>query len=412
MPDVSFSGLVIVMAAAFLVPFVLGLFPRIRLPAVVLEIVAGIVIGPSLLGWVRPDPAILVLSIIGLAFLLFAAGLEVELDRLKGSLLRLPLLGIVLSLVLGLAVGFVLQSAGLVRSALLIGIVLMATSLGLVVPVLKDSGRTMSDFGQLVIAGSTVADFGAVIILTLFFSGESSGIGTKLLLLGIFALVLAVVGLSVAGLSRSMRLSTTIVRLADTTAQIRIRGSVLLLLGFVALATQFGLESILGAFLAGVLLATVDRHSAAHPNFRVKLEGMAYGFLVPIFFVTSGVQFDLDALFASTSGLLMVPVFLVALLIVRGVPAILYRSVLTARETLAAALLQATSLPFIVVATMIGRDLGLITGATAAALVAAGLLSVLIFPVAALTILRRTQMGETTMPAMDVKLSEGALESM
>src|SRR5439155_17551736 len=177
-------GLLIVSAVAFLAPMALGVFPRIRLPAVVLEIVIGILIGPSALGWVKPDLPIQILSVIGLGFLLFLAGLEVDPAHLRGRLLRLPLAGFVLSLAIGVGIGLILHASGQVRSPLLIGITLVATSLGLVVPVLKDAGQSSTDFGQLVIAGGTVADFGAVILLTLFFSGEASGVGTKLLLLG------------------------------------------------------------------------------------------------------------------------------------------------------------------------------------------------------------------------------------
>jgi Kef-type K+ transport system membrane component KefB len=388
-PDVSFNGLVIVSAVAFAAPLLLGLVPRLRLPAVVLEIVLGIVVGPSGLGWVNFDLPIQVLSVIGLGFLLFLAGLEVEIERLRGRLLRLPLFGFAVTLGLGVAVGFLLHATGQVRSPLLVGIVLSATSLGLVVPVLKDAGEAGSDFGQLVIAGGTVADFGAVILLTLFFSGEASAVGTKLLLLAIFVLLIAAVGLSVARAGRSMRVSSVLLRLQDTTAQIRVRGAVLLLLAFVALASRFGLETILGAFLAGVVLAMVDRDAMmTHPHFRTKLEGIGYGFLVPVFFVSSGLQFDLHALTSKVSTLLLVPIFAVALLFVRGVPALLYRPVVGDRRTMAAALLQATSLPFIVAAVRIGMDLGLIRPATGAALVAAGLLSVLVFPLAALSLLR------------------------
>src|SRR5437867_3287410 len=149
-----------------------------------------------------------------------------------------------------------------------------------------------------------------------------------------------------------MRISAVVVRLQDTTAQIRVRGAMLLLIAFVALAGRFGLETILGAFLAGVVLSVVDRDAMrTHPNFRVKLEGIGYGFLVPVFFVSSGVTFDVGALFSSPSTILRTPLFLVALLAVRGLPALLYRPIVGGRRTVAAALLQATSLPFIVVAT-------------------------------------------------------------
>ncbi len=390
MPDVSFFGLTVVAAVAFGAPLLLGLFPKIRIPAVVLEILLGIATGPSGLGWVRFDLPIQILSVVGLAFLLFLAGLEVEVDRLRGRLLRLPGMGFVLSLALGLGVGLAMKAAGQVRSPLLIGITLVATSLGLVVPVLKDAGEASTDFGQLVIAGGTVADFGAVILLTLFFSGQASGVGAKLLLLGIFVLTVAAVGASVARAGRSMRISAVVLRLQDTTAQIRVRGAVLLLIAFVALAGRFGLETILGAFLAGVVLGMVDRDPMmTHPHFRTKLEGIGYGFLIPVFFVSSGLTFDLHALFSSPSTIVRTPLFLVVLLAVRGIPALLYRPLVGDRHTVAAALLQATSLPFIVVATRLGVSLGLISAANAAALVAAGLLSVVIFPLAALGLLTR-----------------------
>jgi len=389
-PDVSFFGLTVVAAVAFGAPLLLGLFPKIRIPAVVLEILLGIATGPSGLGWVRFDLPIQILSVVGLAFLLFLAGLEVEVDRLRGRLLRLPGMGFVLSLALGLGVGLAMKAAGQVRSPLLIGITLVATSLGLVVPVLKDAGEASTDFGQLVIAGGTVADFGAVILLTLFFSGQASGVGAKLLLLGIFVLTVAAVGASVARAGRSMRISAVVLRLQDTTAQIRVRGAVLLLIAFVALAGRFGLETILGAFLAGVVLGMVDRDPMmTHPHFRTKLEGIGYGFLIPVFFVSSGLTFDLHALFSSPSTIVRTPLFLVVLLAVRGIPALLYRPLVGDRRTVAAALLQATSLPFIVVATRLGVSLGLISAANAAALVAAGLLSVVIFPLAALGLLTR-----------------------
>jgi Kef-type K+ transport system membrane component KefB len=164
---------------------------------------------------------------------------------------------------------------------------------------------------------------------------------------------------------------------------------VALLIGLVVLAQRFGLEIILGAFVAGVIVGVVDRDTTTHPRFRAKLDAIGYGFLIPVFFITSGLQLDLRGLFASPSALLRVPVFLLALLIVRGVPAVLYRGAIGTRATLAAALLQATSLPLIVTATAIGVVLDLVSPVNAAALVCAGLLSTLICPAAALAVLRQ-----------------------
>ncbi|SRR5258708_6647981 len=399
MPNVSFSGLLIVAVVAFAAPLLLALTPARRLPAIVLEIVAGIVIGPSVLGWVKVDLPISILSVLGLAFLLFLAGLEVELERLKGRLLVFVSSAFLLSFGLALLVGYGLYVAGQVVSPLLIAIILVATGLGIVIPVLKDAGESASDFGQLVIAGAMFAEFGSIILLTLFFSREATSTVTKLVLLGGFALLAAGFVFVILRLERSKRITAVLLRLQDTTAQIRVRGAFMLLVAFAALAAVLGLETILGAFVAGVILRLVDRdRMMTHPELRQKLEAIGFGVFIPVFFVTSGIQFDLAALFSSPSTILRVPIFLVALLLVRGIPALLYRPLAGSRRSVVAGLLQATSLSFIVAASQIGMELGLITKATGAALIAAGLLSVLIFPLLALTILRRAEEVSTPAP--------------
>jgi len=388
MPDVSFTNLLVVAAVAVLAPLVVGYFPRLRIPAVVLEIIGGIIIGPSVLGWVHIDLPVQILALFGLAFLLFLAGLEIDVHRLRGRLLRYALLGYLVSLVLGYGAGASFTAAGWVSQPLLLAIALSATSLGLVVPVLKDAGQVDSDVGQSALAAASIADFAAIVLLSLFFSSGGST-GSKVVVLGAFAGLVVVTGLAVSGAARSMRLGQVLLRLQDTTAEIRVRFAVLLLVAFTALAERFGLEAILGAFLAGAIVGLVDRDSASHPNFRTKLEAIGYGFLVPVFFVSSGVKLDLAGLLHSPPALVRVPVFLLALLVVRGLPALSGLRANGTRATLALGLLQATSLPFIVTATQIGVTLGKITPVTAAALVCAGLLSVLIFPLIALTLLRR-----------------------
>ena len=380
-----------VTAAALVAPLVLGLAPRLRLPAVVLEILLGIVIGPSGLGWVEVDLPIEVLSLVGLAFLLFLAGLEVDLERLRGRVLRITAAGFAVSLAIGLLVGLALSGAGFVKSPLFVAIVLVSTSLGVIVPVLKDSDTIASNFGQLVIAASSIADFGAIILLSLFFSGNGSTDATgKLILLGAFGGLIAAVGFAISGLERSARITDVLVKLQDTTAQIRVRGAFVLLVGFVAIAESVGLETILGAFAAGAMLSLVDRDAAmTHPQFRLKLEAAGFGIFIPVFFVTSGLRFDLDALFSSASTVARVPLFLLALALVRGVPALLYRSVIGRRRAAIAGILQATSLPFIVAATQIGQQLGVVSKESSAALIAAGLLSVVVFPALGLALLRR-----------------------
>jgi Kef-type K+ transport system membrane component KefB len=387
--EIEFTNLLGVVAVAFAAPLLLGLAPALRVPAVVLEIVAGIAIGPSGLGWVSVDQPVEVLSLVGLAFLLFLAGLEIDPEKLRGRVARLAAAGFALSFVIALAAGIALG----VDNALFVGIVLSGTSLGVVVPVLKDAGRSGSTFGQLVIAAASVADFATIVLLSLLFSREATSTTTKVLLLGGLVLVVVLVVLAVAGVEHSHRLRRTLARLQDTTAQIRVRGAFLLLIGFVALATQLGLEVILGAFLAGAALTLVDRDEAmTHPLLRAKLEAVGFGVFVPVFFVASGLRFDLDAL-GDPSTLMRVPLFLGALLAARGLPALLYRGLVDRREVVVAALLQATSLPFIVAATAIGTDLGVVSSADAAAMVAAGLASVVLFPAGALGLLGRGPEG-------------------
>ncbi len=395
----SLTNLLVVSVVAFAAPFLLGLFPSVRLPSVVLEIVAGIVVGPSVLGLAEDDQAVSVVALLGLTFVLFLAGLEIDLRKLRGPVARVSALGFVLSFAIAVVVALGLSGAGLADTPLLVAVILCATSLGVLVPVLKDAGQIATTFGQLIIAAASIADFGAIILLTILFSGEG-GTGSTLLLLGSLFALAVVVLLVITGAERSARIRADLLRLQDTTAQIRVRAALALFVGFAAVAEQLGLEAILGAFVAGAIISLADADQVmTHPDFRRKLEAIGFGFFIPVFFVTSGLRFDLPALTASASNLAMVPVFLLALLVVRGVPSVLYRRVLGGSRAAIAGLMQATSLPFIVAATGIGMELDLLDAATGAALVGAGLLSVLLFPVAGLVLLRRTAPDRTAAEA-------------
>ncbi|MGI8336726.1 cation:proton antiporter [Actinomadura scrupuli] len=388
MPEVSFVNLFAVALIALLSPLLLGLVPGLRIPAIVVEIVAGAVLGPAGLGLIRVDLPVRVMSLIGLAFLLFLAGLEIDVHSLRGRRLVLALGGYGISLVLAVLGGLSFYWLDWVRSPLLLAVLLSATSLGLVVPILEDAGQIEGELGQNTVAAASVADFGAVVLLSLLFSTSGGSTGGRIVLLFAFAVLVAVTAGAVLLADRWMRLRREVRRLQDTTAEIRVRAAVVLLMAFAALAERFGLETILGAFMAGAVVGLVDRDTSTHPRFRAKLEGIGYGFVVPVFFVVSGLRLDLRGLFHEPSALLRVPLFLLALLIVRGVPALLYKRSFGRRASLAVGLLQATSLPFIVAASQIGVVIGLMTRVTAAALICAGLLSVLLFPTSALALLR------------------------
>jgi Kef-type K+ transport system membrane component KefB len=390
MPDTAFDNLFIVALIALLAPLSVAFVPVLRIPAVVLEILAGIVLGPDVLGVVEADVPVQVLAVIGLAFLLFAVGLELDVRTLRGTTLRLAVLGYAVSLALGTGVGLAATAAGWVSSPLLLAIALSATSLGLVVPVVKDAGVLESTTARLTVAAATFADVAAIVLLTLLFSEEASDVRSRIVLLLTFLGLAVFVGAGLLVSERWGSLSRVVQQLQDTTAEIRVRGAVVLLLGFVVLAQRFGLEAILGALLAGAVVGAVDRDSSTHPHFRTKLDAIGFGFLIPVFFVTSGIRLDVAGLTADPSALARLPVFLLALLLVRGVPALLYRRYVSSGEALAAGLLQATSLPFLVTATMIGGELGVVSPVNAAALVGAGVISVLVFPPVALGLLRHS----------------------
>lgn len=388
MPDIGLVNLLGVLAIAFAAPLALGFVPRLKVPAVVLEILLGVVLGPSALGWLQPDLAVRTVALLGLAMLLFLAGLEVDVRNLKGGLLVLAASGYAVSLLLGVGAGLGLKAAGWLEDPLLVAVALSATSLGLVVAVLKDGGLLETGLAKTVIAAASFADFAAVLLLSVLFSADGGSGSGRIALFLVFAAAVVAIALVVGATGRRMRVSQVVIRLQDSTAEIRVRAAMLLMVALAVVADRIGLESILGAFLAGAAVAAIDRGTSTHPQFRTKLDAVGYGFLVPVFFISSGLQLDVSGLVSSPADLLRLPVYVAALLLVRGVPAVLYLRRLGRPDTAAAALLQATSLPFIVAATQIGVLTGRIPTETATALVCAGLVSVLVFPALAVSLRR------------------------
>jgi Kef-type K+ transport system membrane component KefB len=385
---ITLTSAAVITVVALAVPLALHA-ARLPIPEIVVQIIAGIVVGPQVLGWASPDPPVQVLSLIGLAFLLMLAGLEIDVDRLRGQVLGRTVLGFVLSFVVALVVGTGLSLGGLVRSPLLIAITLSATSLGIILPILADAGQLDTAFGQVVVAGASVAEVAPVVLLSVLFSARAGGVASPAALLAAFLGFVVAVGAVIAGVERSGRLTRTLIALQETTAEIRVRGAVALLMIFAAIATRFGLEAILGAYLAGATLKVLDRdQTSTHTLLPVKLRAIGFGVFVPFFFVSTGMSLDVRALVQHPSTIARIPVFLAALLLARAVPALLYRPFAERRRQLiAAGLLQATSLSLLVVAGSIGLALGLLTASNYAALVAAGLLSVLIFPAVAVKLL-------------------------
>lgn len=378
----------VVLAAATVAPLLVDLLPLPKVPPIVTELLAGIVIGPVVLDLVDVTAPLDVFASIGLVFLFFMAGLEIAFDASDERHLGLVGAAFAASLGLALVVALVFDAVELVGAPLLVAIILSATSFGIVVAVLRDAGQTRTPFGQLVIAGASIADLATVILLSLFFSSSGASFETTLVLLLLFLGMVAVVGLALAGARGSRQLQATVARLHRTSAQISVRIAFLLLVLLVYMSEEFGLEVVLGAFLAGAMVSLLDReHVVDDTGLKDKLDGIGFGVFIPIFFVVSGVKLDLDALFSSIDTILLVPLTLIALLLVRGLPALVYRRFVPERQALSAGLLQATSLSFVVAATQIGVEIGKLDSGAAAGLVTGGLISVLVFPALALRLL-------------------------
>ena len=388
MPEISFSGVLIIAAAAVAVPVVLGLLPAVPVPGAVAEVIAGIIIGPSVLGWVHIDVPIQVISDLGLGMLLFLAGLEIDVERLRGPLGRVAALAFAGSMLLGVGCGFALSAADPASRPVFLAIVLMSTSAGLLLPLLKDAREEDTPFGQLVMTAGALAEVATIILLSLFFSAASKTSADRVASLLIFFALLAVSGLALGRVRQLAGLERLLEQLEDRSAQLRVRAALTLALAFGVMASRFGFASILGAFAAGLLVRIIDLSGhAPHPQFETKLQGIGFGFLIPVFFIATGVQFDLPTLLRNAAALAEIPLFLAALLVVRGLPALLYTPLVGRRHAAVAGLMQATTLTFVIVATQIGLAARLLSPTTSASLLAAGLLSAAIFPGMALRLL-------------------------
>ena len=391
--DEGLGNLFGIAVVAFIVPFVAGLFPRLRIPTTVLEILAGILVGPSVLGWLQVDDAVAFLALLGVAFLLFLAGLELDLDVLRGPPLRLAAAGFGISLALALLGSFMLWQLGILAAPLLVAVALCSTSVGIVIPVLRDTGNLRSELGVYAVAGGAAAEFGSIALLGILFALPLGSVeyGVTVLIVGLIALLLfaAVVAAALWALRRATqwqraRLVTS--RLENTSSQLGTRAAVALVLGMAALAAYFGFEAILGTFLAGIFVGRLLKGHDREEVTRGRLEAVGFGFLVPVFFVASGMRLDIGSLFTPEE-IGLVALFAGLLLVVRGVPALVYRGHLSGRGTAAVGFMQATNLSFVVVAVAVGQRLELITPLTGSALVLAGLVSAIAFPAIAQALL-------------------------
>ena len=392
--SVQFGGLLAIAIAAFVAPVIARRIPGRLVPPVVLEVLAGIAIGPQALGLVRPTGGVYVLYLLGFGFLLFLAGREVEVERFRGPTFRATLTCFAVCLVLSVPVAFGLRLIAPGADVRLIALAMTASTLGVMVPVLRDAGEIETDFGQLAIMSGSVGEFGALLLLTIFFSAQPEPTWEQVAYVAGLGAAAVVGAVGLRRLWQSGWVSRELLATDRSTSQLRVRGGFVILLAFSALAHQFGVDALLGAFIGGVVLNIADGDNRPEKErYQSQLHAIGYGFLVPVFFIVTGVEFDVKSLFASASSLALMPALLAGILLVRGGSALMFRRRLGMRAALAEGLLQATTLTFPVVVAEVGGSLGLISRATAAALIGAALLSVLIFPPLALALRPWTPRG-------------------
>lgn len=394
MEENHFIPLLIVVVLAFIVPVVLSRVKQIKLPIVVGEILAGIVIGRSGFQLIPHDEPVLdFLAEFGFIFLMFLSGLEIDFSSLsltgnplsrsqKGGRVHplvLAALNFVLTLILAFAVSYAFVLTGIASNVWMMGLILSTTSLGVVVPVLKENHLTGSRFGQSLLFAALIADFVTMLMITVMVAVISIGVTFDILLIGLLFVLFFIFARFANILSRLGSISRMIEDLSHATAQIKIRGAFASMLVFVVFSQSLGVEIILGAFLAGTifaLLKTTEDKKVMH-----QLESIGYGFLIPIFFISVGIDIDLRVIFQSPSAMMLVPILIVAAILVKILPSLVFRLNFSWRETLAAGTLLSARLSLIIAAAAICMKLGIITETINTAILLVAILTVTLAPI-------------------------------
>ena len=372
------NDLLAVALVAALTPLLVAILPGPRIPQVVVFLIGGVVIGPHVLGLAETGN-IQLLSDVGLGFLFLLAGYELDPLLLRQRPGRLAITGWLMSAVISVAVTAGLTAAGYIKDYVPVGLALTTTALGTLLPILRDNGMLGGNFGRHVFAAGAVGELFPILIIAVFLTKRGHFIAlASVVAVGVIAIILSLV----PWLARSSTVKRIIDEGQDATAQITLRWAVVLLFALLAFASRFGLDVVLGAMLAGIVLRIWTRRLNLNTeHLERKFDTVGYGIFIPIFFIASGMTIDLNAIIHSPLRLL---VLLALLLVVRGLPSLLvYRNDLILRERVEMTFITATSLPLLIALAEIGEQDGVMLPATAAALVGAGVLSVLIYPLIA-----------------------------
>ncbi|WP_139558800.1 cation:proton antiporter [Methylotetracoccus oryzae] len=375
------SELFFIALVAALAPLMAELPSRFRVPVVVVELVLGIIIGPHILNLASPDGLVGMLGELGLTFLLFMVGLEIDLGEIQGRPMARAIAGWVLSFAVALVSMFIVHSIGLIQAPpILAAVALSTTALGILAPILRDEGVMDSDFGKLILPAAAMGEFGPLVVISMVLIPTHGTIIHTLFIVAFVAVAFLAAYMAIR--VRTSKLIDTLAHTMQSSGQLPVRICIVLQALLVVLAAQFGLNVVFGAFAAGMVVGLASRGERG-ALLRQKLDAIGFGFLIPTFFIVAGMRFDVSALWASP----LVPVQLLSLLgllvLVRGAPVLLYKGELADADRLPFALYSATGLPLIVIITEIGVSSGLMAPDRAAVLVCAGMISVLLFPILA-----------------------------
>jgi len=385
--DVDTSSFFAIVLVAAIAATTVAIVPKgMAPPVVVLELILGILIGPEVLGLAHSSDFIDFFSNLGLGMLFYFAGYEIDFERIKGAPLKLGALGWALSVAIAYGIGGALAAAGIVVSFLYTGSALATTAIGTLIPILRDSGGLKTRFGTYLLAAGGAGEFGPILLVTLVLS-TASPLHEAAILVGFIALAIAV---ALASVRLAWRGWPALEKTFEASSQLAVRITVVLVFGLVLLASKLGLDVLLGGFVAGMITrAALKGHELQ--VFESKLTAVGFGFFVPFFFVTSGLEFNLGAL-GSAEALAKMALFFALFLVVRGTPALLlYRRVLSATERRALAFFCATELPLVVAITTIAVDAEKMRTSTAAGLVGAAMLSTLVFPFVGTALQKRSE---------------------
>jgi Kef-type K+ transport system membrane component KefB len=375
-----FESLVVISLLAFFVPFVVLRFKKGLIPIVVGEIIAGMVFGDAGFSLIHNSPEVAFLALFGFAYLMFLTGLEVDFSviRQQGtftwkptSILKNPAVAAAIIFLLTVAgsscLAWLLFSSSDPRHILLIGLILSTSSVGIVVPTLREREMTRGAFGQTILMAALIADFVTIFFLTLLSEILVGGQVIAVLSIGFLFVAFGVAIYLGNGIGKNGAIRTVLDDLAHATSQIQVRGALALMVLFVALAESLGAEAILGSFLAGAVISSLSQKEGT--NLRAKLDTIGYGFFVPVFFITVGASFDLDALRSSRDNLIQIPLLILVAYAVKILPALVLRASYSLRDCLAAGVLLSSRLSLIIAASLIGLELGVIDAATNAAFI-------------------------------------------